>query len=352
MPKATCSRKKASPSSMLSGHAESLGGHGLYGPSGEIWPKEAADVARALGRCGMDGMVLQLEKGGSPLVGDAATALRSGLQHPPVRVMIGGSEAKNTQSESSDVDIVVVLKDFDVRRLPEYCQTAQQTLAKVGTVTLKLHRTTAHGMKINIQQHMAEHVIEQRDMDILFTGDPDDNSFGSPDAYYAGFWTIEQAKYVKEMTIKHRVIRTSVEDQGAGLRDVATWIKQAIDAEKLRINGYFIELLCVAAMDKQPDVCELTKRRVAADIVAKASQLCPTYHFPCPATQTRIGACAGSVDAAAELGKLSAILEAGADGEVERVAAAKVEAAAKAEAARADAAAAAPTWPPCTGWQG
>jgi hypothetical protein len=48
----------------------------------------------------------------TPLIDCVVRTLQQSAVHKPLRVMTGGSEAKQTAVEGSDIDIVVVLDDF------------------------------------------------------------------------------------------------------------------------------------------------------------------------------------------------------------------------------------------------
>ena len=80
----------------------------------------------------------------------------------PTRVMKGGSEGKNTAVEGSDIDLVVVLPNFDSKQGNAYCKTALETLQTAGTATQKTIHSTSMKVIVGIGTII-------RDIDILFT---------------------------------------------------------------------------------------------------------------------------------------------------------------------------------------
>ena len=151
----------------------------------------------------------------------------------PMRVNKGGSTAKNTVVEGSDIDIVVVLKDFNQARLKSYCDRARAALERdVGVVKLVMTRQTAHGIKIEVTTRPWIGSPESQAVDILFTGDPEDNQYGNDAHYYNCFYTKEQTRYVKEQKNKFQPV----------LHDTIKELKRGCHGE---VSGYFIELVCI-----------------------------------------------------------------------------------------------------------
>ena len=89
----------------------------------------------------------------------------------PMRVHKGGSEAKNTCTETSDIDLVVVLHDFDHAEVKRYCDfralEAFRTAAR--EVRVEILSYTNHGMKVRAA--LVGSWWTTLRADILFTGD-------------------------------------------------------------------------------------------------------------------------------------------------------------------------------------
>ena len=143
--------------------------------------------------------------------------------------MKGGSEAKNTAIAGSDIDVVVVISDFDSTKIDEYCATACSSIE--DSVVLKKLR---YGVGITVKAESGT-----RNIDILFTGDPEDNRHGNPDSSYMTFHTLKQVDYIRLMKSKHpRLHQTIV--------DIKNWAQQ----QSVAFSSYYMELLCIRVFEE------------------------------------------------------------------------------------------------------
>jgi len=179
----------------------------------------------------------------------------------PTRVMKGGSEGKNTAVEGSDIDLVVVLPDFDSKQGKGYCKTALDALQTASDSILKVTRPTS--MKVNVSIG-----TDIRDIDVLFTGDPKDNRHDNPTWCYNSYYTLEQVQFVKDKKTEH-----------AGLHDTIIELKIWAKAQTLGIPGYFIELLCIKEFDARG------KHANAATVKFNQGEM---HSLICPVTASKV----------------------------------------------------------------
>ena len=220
----------------------------------------------------------------------------------PIRILKGGSQAKKTAVEGSDIDIVVVLEDFDHNRMEEYVGNAIEALSQEHSngeaveVKAKERRTTAFGFKISLR------ILQNtRDFDVLFTGDPYNNSHMAPESYFRSFYTFEQTHYVKSMKAKypnlHHTIVQMKTTAARGLQSSRGFGPPA----PLEIKGYFLELAAITHFEEcgNANATEVAQRQIRELRIRS---------FTCPATGAIIGACSGTprgaVNAENELEKL------------------------------------------------
>ena len=189
----------------------------------------------------------------------------------PMRIHKGGSEAKNTCVEGSDIDLVVVLRDFDHAQVKSYCTKANEVFrAASREIGLQVLNYTNHGMKIRaaLVESLVDHT---RDLDILFTGDPDDNRHGNPPHFYNCFFTAQQVDYVKGVKTKH-----------PKLHDVIIALKTAsrerVDTDNAHVPGYFCELLGIKHFEE-------VGPGAARDVLASHRGI---FELECPIIKTKV----------------------------------------------------------------
>merc|ERR1739836_183745 len=103
--------------------------------------------------------------------------------------MGAGSEVRDTAVEGSDIDIVVVLKDFNHEHIHMYCEKGLEALGE--PLTVKLRRMFHHGMKVSVCTY-----TDVRDMDIVFTGNPAEDKYNTPERYFISYHSSAQSAYV------------------------------------------------------------------------------------------------------------------------------------------------------------
>lgn len=152
----------------------------------------------------------------------------------PMRVMKGGSEGKNTAVEGSDIDLVVVLDDFDHKSLDHYWDLARIGIEGGGIVVVREEKRLLCGRAIVVHR-VGGSASETAKVDILFTGDPDDNRHGNPPPYYDCYRTLEQVEYVKRFKAKFPLLHATIIS-----------LKQAVyNHVSQDVPGYYLELLCI-----------------------------------------------------------------------------------------------------------
>ncbi len=190
----------------------------------------------------------------------------------PMRVHKGGSEAKNTCTETSDIDLVVVLHDFDHAEVKRYCDfralEAFRTAAR--EVRVEILSYTNHGMKVRAAL-VGSLVDHTRELDILFTGDPKDNRHDNPPHYYNCFYTAQQVDYVKAMKAKHPRLHDAI-------ITLKTAARERVDTDSAHVPGYFCELLCIKHF-------EVVGPGVARDVLASQRGV---FELECPITKSRV----------------------------------------------------------------
>ena len=140
----------------------------------------------------------------------------------PMQVLKGGSAGKNTDVPGSDIDLVVILQDYDYSQLESYRSRALQGLQTSASVAnIEKKRDIKVGITVIVSTAGGS-----RSVDLLFTGDPDLNAHNNPPTCYTCFSTLNQCKHVKQMkdvypllhdNIIHRALVLVLGDQHSGI---------------------------------------------------------------------------------------------------------------------------------------
>jgi hypothetical protein len=177
-------------------------------------------------------MLLPVEMSGA-LIEAVVKSLQSTFH--PVQVLKGGSAGKNTDVPGSDIDLVVILQDYDYSQLESYRSRALQGLQTSASVAnIEKKRDIKVGITVIVST-----VGGSRSVDLLFTGDPDLNAHNNPPACYTCFFTLNQCKHVKQMKDAYPLLHDNI------IKFKLAAFKQRKGEYYVRCPSYFIELLII-----------------------------------------------------------------------------------------------------------
>ena len=207
--------------------------------------------------------------------GDLINIVVTTIQHSlkPQHVAKGGSEGKNTVVEGSDIDLAVVLNDYNYTLGLQYCTEVLSALADRDIKhVLETHyidpadKDIPHGMKITVTTANVERYI-----DIQFTGDPSDNQYDNPKRRYAPFYNLQQVKYVREKKNEYPSLHQAIVE-----------LKTAIYTQvSSHITGYYTELVCIKHFEESGDSMHNAQEVLKQQICEKSvfTVRCPFYEF-------------------------------------------------------------------------
>ena len=167
------------------------------------------------------------------LIKAVVTSLQQTLH--PMQVLKGGSAGKNTDVPGSDIDLVIILQDYNYEKLQSYANQAQQGLNDVQGLRLSAeNRALKVGVSITVTTD-----DDKREIDLLFTGDPDMNAYNNPSFCYDCFHALEQCKYVKAQKALFPLLHANIIDF-----KIAAF-EQRKGVADIKCPSYFIELLII-----------------------------------------------------------------------------------------------------------
>ena len=184
----------------------------------------------------------------------------------PMQVIKGGSAGKNTDVPGSDIDLVVIMQDYDYKQLASYRSLALQELQKSAAIVdkIKIEREIKVGISILVRTD-----TDERSVDLLFTGDPDVNAYNNPPFCYGCFLALDQCKYVKEMKTKYPLLHDNI------IKFKVAAFEQRKGVYGIKCPSYFIELLIIKDFEENgqvPDPATVYRRQRGV------------YALPCPVT--------------------------------------------------------------------
>ena len=231
-------------------------------------------------------MFLQTEDAESVRSGALIKAVVKALQSTfhPAQVIKGGSAGKNTDVPGSDIDLVVILHDYDYKQLASYRSLALQELQASADITdVNIKREIKVGITVFVRT-----VADGRSVDILFTGDPDMNPGDNPLFCYDCFFALDQCKYVKQMKAKYPLLHEII------IRFKVAAFEQRKGVDDIKCPSYFIELLIIKDFEETParlqyersycDAKPFKENGQAAEPATVARRQRGVYELSCPVT--------------------------------------------------------------------
>ena len=85
---------------------------------------------------------------------------------------------------------------------------------------------------------------DERQLDILFTGDPDENSHKNPQSSYTCFHALAECKHVKQMKAKFPEMHDVIIEFKISVRKARDLLSPQIN-RGVRLPSYFLELLII-----------------------------------------------------------------------------------------------------------
>ena len=153
----------------------------------------------------------------------------------PMQVLKGGSAGKNTDVPGSDIDLVVILQDYDYSQLESYSSRALQGLQTSASIAnIEKKRDIKVGIAVVVST-----VDGSRSVDLLFTGDPDLNAHDNPPDCYTCFSALDQCKYVKQMKDTYPWLHDNI------IKFKLAAFEQRKGVYNVKCPSYFIELLII-----------------------------------------------------------------------------------------------------------
>ena len=187
----------------------------------------------------------------------------------PMQVIKGGSAGKNTDVPGSDIDLVVILQDYNYNQLSSYRTFALQELGKSAAIAgITIEREIKLGISIIVRTD-----TDERSVDLLFTGDPDVNPYGNPPFCYSCFLALDQCKYVKQMKTKHSLLHDNI------IKFKVAAFEQRKGVNDIKCPSYFIELLIIKDFEENgqtPNPAEVYRRQQGV------------YELYCPVTNVTL----------------------------------------------------------------
>ena len=157
-----------------------------------------------------------------------------------MQVVKGGSAGKNTDVPGSDIDLIVISPDFDHTRIRSYRDKATCWLKRSGGVErVDRLRDTKVGVCVKVITSN-----DERQLDILFTGDPDENSHKNPQSGYTCFHALAECKHVKQMKAKFPEMHDVIIEFKISVRKARDLLSPQIN-RGVRLPSYFLELLII-----------------------------------------------------------------------------------------------------------
>eukprot|EP00321_Phaeocystis_globosa_P010047 CAMPEP_0118818464 /NCGR_PEP_ID=MMETSP1162-20130426/6194_1 /TAXON_ID=33656 /ORGANISM="Phaeocystis Sp, Strain CCMP2710" /LENGTH=221 /DNA_ID=CAMNT_0006748669 /DNA_START=103 /DNA_END=768 /DNA_ORIENTATION=- len=153
----------------------------------------------------------------------------------PMQVLKGGSAGKNTDVPGSDIDLVVILQDYDYSQLGSYRRHALQGLRTSASIAnVKIERDIKVGISVVVST-----VDDSRSVDLLFTGDPDLNAHDNPPFCYNCFSALDQCKHVKQAKETYPLLHENI------IKFKLAAFEQRKGVANVKCPSYFIELLII-----------------------------------------------------------------------------------------------------------